>query len=1176
MQIIISFFLNFLKLVLNSDINEYEQEIDEFKKVYMNDSFFQLIDLKLNKCNLKNHSSNMDFNFEPCILPIKKRSRTLMSKSINKKDRKTRISKRMVGMLSKLGNLASFMPSQSDGEAKNEDEESSLKSKVLENSAKLHISNDISFNGFDEFKFGDVKVSVVDDEMNDATGTSINIDFPLGIGLYIANECYREINQPECEQLFDRSKNTKQKSCGDSMIPSAHVIGTGFLISKDGVDKTRRKSLITRLCNKPIKYGGNLIPDGITIAEIYDTEAHSVFFTDASQLATYLSSSYGLSITNEELDYFSSAFGGGIPLLSLSLKRENAKLNKNSNSKNQDRNSNSQKEKNVLLSLFEINIIRYALFIENVRSENLDPFFLIDFMSLPDNYFLDDAVQKYEKFLFRYGTHYIHSAEFGGQILFENTRTVESGSNINEELSKSWDEIQKSFGSSLSMGGSVSAPVNVGTVDAGGSGGKMDTNDFGERKKQESFSKSSENTQKNWTSVFLQSQGGNINVAKLVTRLESNTGDTLLEWLRSIPRFPKAFKVKMRPINELLNFNVRNVFIGEFTNQTCQRTQTRKCIHGTTVEEFQNEFEKRRRSLEFAIEIFRHRNDYQFTDLEIEAGTPETCIFSVHSKSNLFPSYEEILNGTEFKIVMQLDADYYPFLRGEEIYLMYHNNLWFSKKRDENYNFLRTYKMPEKTLSQKIIVVRNLIFDFDVETGELIFREIGINLESHSSKINLKKYSVYRNQKSEHWSENGILQNTKVAQASYVNVLQGIEKAKNDRFFIMPCNLDWSSANSRRFAISLKHGKCLRFIASSYGDIFVVIATNPNNEHTWYFVQISSYGVAFYRAGLVVKYSLDARSGSLKNPDLFRRFFICINYEKRNDNIIGLYMQYGIIDGYDSREKVHLSYFDSKPLEPRYYMFGSYDAKVFVYDISVNLLSADVESQLRCSGDFLDAYDEIVCKNLCHDVCIGCTKSNSSTSCVKCRYDSVIDDGQLVCLDTCPFGFELNSKLKICEDIDECMRNDTFVLYKNKFHNEIYKWKKCDEKYGSCLNTIGSYECVCKDGYDGDGFVCEDLNECDYENTDSSLIADCPDNSECINRNGGYECKCLNGFEKLNEKCIDIDECKLEIHECQTNSYCVNKIGSYKCVCNEGYRGNGLFCEGEFFLYFQPFLICIL
>lgn len=87
------------------------------------------------------------------------------------------------------------------------------------------------------------------------------------------------------------------------MIPSAHVIGTGFLITKDALDKTRRKSLISRLCNKPIKYGGYLIPDGITIAEIYDSEAHSVFFTESRQFANYLSSSYGVAITNEELKF---------------------------------------------------------------------------------------------------------------------------------------------------------------------------------------------------------------------------------------------------------------------------------------------------------------------------------------------------------------------------------------------------------------------------------------------------------------------------------------------------------------------------------------------------------------------------------------------------------------------------------------------------------------------------------------------------------------------------------------------------------------------------------------------------------------------------------------------------------------------------------------------------------
>jgi len=50
-----------------------------------------------------------------------------------------------------------------------------------------------------------------------------------------------------------------------------------------------------------IRYGDKLIPDGMSIAEIYDSEAHSAFFSDVAQYVGYLSSSYGLSITTEEL-----------------------------------------------------------------------------------------------------------------------------------------------------------------------------------------------------------------------------------------------------------------------------------------------------------------------------------------------------------------------------------------------------------------------------------------------------------------------------------------------------------------------------------------------------------------------------------------------------------------------------------------------------------------------------------------------------------------------------------------------------------------------------------------------------------------------------------------------------------------------------------------------------------
>ena len=122
---------------------------------------------------------------------------------------------------------------------------------------------------------------------------------------------------------------------------------------------------------------------------------------------------------------------------------------------------------------------------------------------------------------------------------------------------------------------------------------------------------------------------------------------------------------------------------------------------------------------------------------------------------------------------------------------------------------------------------------------------------SHGFVSNAKSISKNNNKNKENiderWNDKMIMRRIKIAKASYVNALQGIERAFNDRFFIMPCNLDWNNANNRRFPVSRKNGKCLRFVAASYGDIFVVFATNPNNEWTWYYFQISSYGVALFK-----------------------------------------------------------------------------------------------------------------------------------------------------------------------------------------------------------------------------------------------------------------------------------------------------------------------------------------
>lgn len=143
-------------------------------------------------------------------------------------------------------------------------------------------------------------------------------------------------------------------------------------------------------------------------------------------------------------------------------------------------------------------------------------------------------------------------------------------------------------------------------------------------------------------------------------------------------------------------------------------------------------------------------------------------------------------------------------------------------------------------------------------------------------------------------------------------------------------------------------------------------------------------------------------------------------YFKPDEEIdqLGLNIQYGTIDGYDSKEQVHLSYFDQNPLELRYYMFGSYDSKVSVYDISVEELTPDQEANLRCSQENLTSYDMDRCMQLCHSNCVGCFKANSSVSCIGCRFAEYQEGKNTICLDTCPKGLEKNVSLNNCQGLN--------------------------------------------------------------------------------------------------------------------------------------------------------------
>ncbi|PIO63556.1 calcium binding EGF domain protein [Teladorsagia circumcincta] len=128
--------------------------------------------------------------------------------------------------------------------------------------------------------------------------------------------------------------------------------------------------------------------------------------------------------------------------------------------------------------------------------------------------------------------------------------------------------------------------------------------------------------------------------------------------------------------------------------------------------------------------------------------------------------------------------------------------------------------------------------------------------------------------------------------------------------------------------------------------------------------------------------------------------------------------------------------------------------------------------------------------------------------------------------------------------------------------NECRETSPCGDNIGvECVNRPGSYECRCKDGFEGDPRKgCSDVNEC------LMGTQHCGPHAKCINAIGGYECECLPGFERITEGagCTDIDECFLSV--CHPAASCANLVGSFSCSCPDGFVGDGMQCH-ETILY---------
>lgn len=96
--------------------------------------------------------------------------------------------------------------------------------------------------------------------------------------------------------------------------------------------------------------------------------------------------------------------------------------------------------------------------------------------------------------------------------------------------------------------------------------------------------------------------------------------------------------------------------------------------------------------------------------------------------------------------------------------------------------------------------------------------------------------------------------------------------------------------------------------------------------------------------------------------------------------------------------------------------------------------------------------------------------------------------------------------------------------------NECNGENNCDDN-ASCIDTVGSYDCVCKDGYSGNGTHCDGIENIIFyfmsiliflfvADVDECAQGICGANSICDNTIGSYTCGCQDGFEMFVGICI--------------------------------------------------------
>ncbi|XP_078607293.1 uncharacterized protein LOC144879573 isoform X3 [Branchiostoma floridae x Branchiostoma japonicum] len=959
--------------------------------------------------------------------------------------------------------------------------------------------------------------------------------YPMGVGPMLMNGCF-QTNYAEGDPCYEAF--TPIEACAN-IIDGATFLGVGFDGRGEYSTDSRKKSLIQRSCDGLQGYKDYHVPDTMTVQGIYNTDMETYSFSSVEEYRQYLEDKSAVTAAKamfqQEMNK-ASGHGGGGGAFGLVFSAGGGGSSQSGNDfQTSGFQANSQASAQLtetstrtFMAMMELNVFRYEIFLDFVAPENLNLAFLRDFLNLPETYFAIGADRAFQKFILRWGTHYISSAKFGGQLKIIKTKEASSEDSQRVFSTAAQADFKMLFSTYSAKQTQTKSSSwwhdHETTEETARSSGTSTSNTASS----ESLNEQSSLSEYEFSNEVMEVQGGNQLIAAAITDFYTTSfGTTLKDWLESIEEYPKAFEFRMLSLTDLLDMNYESFFphgvvdFGCFGRKTLSEDGTgRRYYVEDTVEgnsttsvirycdfEEQSDVERalteRRLALNRAIAVYLEEGPFLSSDFQIPAGEPgcETSDLVLLDDSTAgAPSWQEMISGQEFKVVFSMPYDIPRFLLARSSILLRFRSgadKWLTIREGRAANLFDGHRNGNSgDITQHKVSVGGLVMTYSETTGTFTVTQEDYDA-SAAAILDLPTW----------------LSGMEIARAEYKSLLEQLSHQQSSRGQ-MPCNLQWS--NSHRIDAT-DGGKCIHFTAASEGDIFLVFAGVPKDHQTWLTVEISTSGVAIYKAMRLAVTQLDKGAKGLGSDTLYQSYFVCVTEDTTESSTT---VQFGKTPDNEDRGHVWLDYQFHDVLSLHYYAFGSGEHAVKMMGVSQIYKPTDLN--VVCREGTVKEGDR--CVQVCHAECEGCrtTGSDDPRDCVSCKNVRIAypylagSVGDFECVSACPAHMVLASGTTDCQCIKR-MAEDAGGIVTCVTDCPLTHFDDsgvCRRCSSLCTDVSGAGQAVCT------GPAAEQCTACVYTAADGSCLDGCTPGQKAVPSGNTLTCEpCQPGY-----KCVNGDE----------------------------------------------------